>query len=147
MHSQLISRISWDSTRSNSSISGDFQRLWSVFIFCSQDGGDWPPYLGQGAPEWGGWKSPKWPKSTYNYSFFHSPPQAPPKNRFFDVFERFPHLKTQKTFKKDRFLSLGRPPKWGGIEFFPWKMGGIIPPIPPIWVGNINTVVHDRGQS
>ena len=36
-HSQLISRISWNSTRSNSFISGDFQQVranWSAF---------WPP--------------------------------------------------------------------------------------------------------
>ena len=71
-----------------------------------------------------------------------------PKIAFFDVFERFPHLKTQKTFKKDRFLSLGRPPQMGGgIEFFPEKWGDYPPPSPPIWVGNINTAEMEDGSS
>ena len=112
-------------------------------FFSSENGGDQPPHLAQNGSEWGGMEIPKIDqndqKVPLNPLFFSARRRRRRKIVFFDVFERFPHLKTQKTFKKDGFLSLGDPPQMGGTEFFLSEMGGIVPPIPPIWGGNINT--------
>ena len=111
-----------------------------MFIFLFENGGDQPPHLAQNG---GGMEFSKIDQNDRKVPiiplFFTARRRRRPKIAFFDVFERFPHLKTQKTFKKDRFLSLGRPPQMGGTEFFLSEMGGIDPPIPPIWGGNVNT--------
>ena len=115
-----------------------------MFIFLFENGGISPPIW----PKMGGMEFSKIDQNDRKVPiiplFFTARRRRRRKITFFDVFERFPHLKTQKTFKKDRFLSLGRPPQMGGgTEFFLSEMGGIDPPIPPIWGGNVNTG-HDK---